>query len=328
MNNQSVKHSVSTQVLKSYFKTRSWFPLWLHVLNRKPRHLWRRDNVALTALQERIVRDLQKTGIAITHVDELLADKHVLPALQQYAAQLRKDAKAARPNKQFLQYMWDSIPPIDLKNPFVQFSLDPAIVDVANAYMGMYAHFFYSTLNITTPMPPEAQAMASQRWHRDPEDTKMCKIFLYLNDVDETAGPFCYLPQSAAGLRFGSLFPQQQPLGFYPADDEVKRAIDDKMVMKCVGRAGTLVFCNTAGLHYGGYATQKERIMYTGGFRSRASVTHSQVTYPAGLDKDVRARGLTPAVQYAVTPSSPSRASLALFGAYKRRGLRNLAKGM
>lgn len=326
--NQSLKYKASIHVLKYYFKMRAWFPLWLHVLNRKPRHLWRRDNVALTALQERIARDLWETGIAITHVDELFADKQVMPALQQYAAQLRTEAKIGRGKKEFLQYMWDSIPAIDLKNPFMQLSLDPAVVNVVNAYMGMYAHFYYATLNVTTPMPLEAQATASQRWHRDPEDTKMCKIFLYLNDVDETAGPFCYLPQSAVGLRFNSLFPQQQPLGYYPADSKVKGVIDDKMVMKCMGRAGTLVFCDTAGLHYGGYATQKERIMYTGGFRSRASVTHSQVTYPAGLEKDVCAQGATPAVQYAVTPSNPSRISLAFFGAYKRRGLRDLVKGI
>ena len=56
------------------------------------------------------------------------------------------------------------------------------------------------------PYPNAKKRVASQRWHRDPDDDHIVKMFIYLSDVAEEAGPFEYVRDSAAGGRYGDLF--------------------------------------------------------------------------------------------------------------------------
>ncbi len=57
---------------------------------------------------------------------------------------------------------------------------------------------------------PEAiDRVASQRWHRDYNDKHLLKVFLYMSDVDEAAGPFEYVPGNMIGgaTGFADVFP-------------------------------------------------------------------------------------------------------------------------
>lgn len=46
-------------------------------------------------------------------------------------------------------------------------------------------------------------------------------------------------------------------------------AIHPEAIVCAKGKAGTLIFCDTAGLHRGGFAVGRERIMSTGFFPSK-----------------------------------------------------------
>ena len=48
--------------------------------------------------------------------------------------------------------------------------------------------------------------------------------------------------------------------------------IPPEAIKTFTGKAGTMIFCDTSGLHQGGYATGKERIMSTFGYYSHASL--------------------------------------------------------
>ena len=56
----------------------------------------------------------------------------------------------------------------------------------------------------------------------------MCKVFIYLSDVDETAGPFIYVKGSAmrgTNPAYRTLFPQKKPLGSYPNAEDVRKEL-------------------------------------------------------------------------------------------------------
>jgi hypothetical protein len=286
-----------------FFITRATWFVWYYIVNRTARALYRSNPVKLSALQERITADLQRDGIAYTHLDELFPGKAVLKELQDYIAPLLSSA-TAKTDKTFFKQMWPVVPELDFSNPFVRRILDITVVQITNAYMQMYSTFYYLALNVTAPVG-DAAPVASQRWHRDPEDKRMLKMFIYLNDVDLEAGPFMFLKGSQYGGRYGDVFPQKPPQGVYPDATELEKLIDTKDIHVCTGKAGAVIFADTSGLHKGGYAKTKQRIMFTGGFYSVGCVWPLLFTKSKSFDADLKKFTSDPSITYALTAPRP-----------------------
>jgi ectoine hydroxylase-related dioxygenase (phytanoyl-CoA dioxygenase family) len=124
----------------------------------------------------------------------------------------------------------------------------------------------------SVPQPEEADRVASQRWHRDFNDKHLLKAFVYLVDVDESTGPFEYVPGSAPGGPYADAWPWR-PLGDnYPPEDALEQRIPAEAVRVFTGPKGTLLFCNTAGFHRGGFATARPRVLATVTYSSPASL--------------------------------------------------------
>ncbi|MBI2056311.1 MAG: hypothetical protein HYT37_02935 [Candidatus Sungbacteria bacterium] len=303
---------------EGYFRLRMVWPVWKYGVNMRPNRLWESEKRELGGVAARIVRDLEENGIAIAHCDEFFPDNKMLEELKAYAEVLQREktdrvVAKEKVSKPFLMNLFEPTPVINFQNPFHSFALYPNIVDIVNAYFGLYAKLYYLTLNITLPVGSGAAAIASQRWHRDPEDRRMCKVFLYLNDVDETAGPFMYAAKSCYGLKYGSLFPQKPPIGAYPDVSTLEKTIDKEDVKVCTGRVGTIIFCDTSGLHKGGYATAKERVMFTAGYRTNGAVTPNRIRYPENYREKLSAMKFSPAAQYAAAPFTVSALNRKLF---------------
>lgn len=262
--------STSIRAGRMYFKIRSWWPVWFYMVNGKNRRVFNAHRMKLSAVQQRVVSDLCRDGIAVAHVDELFPNTDILNRFQSYTAE-RRIAAETKTHKSFLKNLWDAVPVIDMSNPFIPLALSDIILATVNEYMQMLSYFFYFTLNITTPVPAGSAAVQSQRWHNDPEDKKMCKIFLYLTDVDETSGPFTYVSGTQHGGRWRHLFCDQPPRGFLPLDRPIEELVAPFDIKRYTGKAGTIIFCDTSGYHRGGYATGRERIMLTLGYCSQAN---------------------------------------------------------
>jgi ectoine hydroxylase-related dioxygenase (phytanoyl-CoA dioxygenase family) len=129
----------------------------------------------------------------------------------------------------------------------------------------MWTKLVYYDLALTLPVG-ESAPVQSQRWHRDPEEKKICKVFIYLNDVDENTGPFTFVLGSQYGGKYGHLFPQKTPEGSYPNEEILLKKIDPRDIKLMTAPKGTVIFCDTSGLHRGGYAKTKERLMFTAFF--------------------------------------------------------------
>ena len=285
------------KLIEIYFRFRHSWLIWFYVLNRKPRRLFSALPPTLNPVQKRLVGELRETGIAEAHLDELFPGENLLPELQRYTQELVRKAEV-KTGKTFLEYLWDVVPVLDFTNPFVRISLDERVLDIVNSYMEMFSRFYYLTLNVAKPVTTGMKPTASQRWHRDPEEKKMIKLLLYLDDVDEESGPFIYIPRSAYGLRVGKFLPQRPPRGVYPNPGEIERHIPQEYVRRLTGKAGTLIFCNTTGFHKGGYATAKPRIMFTAGYRSHASCWLDQYKCPEDFEEEVKRLTPAPAVRY------------------------------
>lgn len=260
-------------LLKRVYYSIIWIhPIWLNVVNKKRKALLER--YPAMQVNKGILHDLSEYGIAISDTEELFG-KGALEALQKEAHILR-DAAIPSTKKTFLLELLPRNPVLGSGSLFSKLTLGRNIVDTISAYIGVLPHFYLYTLNVT--MPIKGEAISSQRWHRDPEDKKFCKMFIYLTDVDETAGPFMYVMKSNYGNKYRGMFPQRPPFGTYPPDGAVENEIYATDLKVCTGKAGTVIFCDTSGLHKGGYATEKERIMFTAGYITNASSWVQQFT--------------------------------------------------
>ncbi len=271
--------------LHYYFLARNSRPVW-NFLNRKGRHLLKANPRLLDNNSERIVSDLVRDGIAVTSLDELFPGENLLEKLNQFKDRLNPE-EAEQGKKAYLKKYWDRFPTLDLSNPFLELTLRSQILSIANAYMKQWTILRYFDLAKTLPVGENTDAVQSQRWHRDPEEKRMVKMFIYLNDVDNEAGPFTYVYGSADNGKFGHLFPQETPLGSYPNPEEFNRLIPKENIKVMTGKAGTVIFCNTAGLHKGGFATKKERIMYTAFLSSSTYSEKPLYKIPEGMEPEV-----------------------------------------
>lgn len=81
-----------------------------------------------------------------------------------------------------------------------------------------------------------------RQWHLDNEDWRMCRMIVYLNDVDASGGPFEYVQRSdtiaaAASLGYVS--------GFV-TDARMERVVPRARWHKAIGKAHTVAFADTA----------------------------------------------------------------------------------
>ena len=141
---------------------------------------------------------------------------------------------------------------------------------------------------LTRITPPGTEAAHSQRWHRDPEDKKILKMFVYLSDVDEGAGPLNYVSKSNHGGKWRKVFPQNPPAGSYPPQGAVDKIIPREDIKIGLGKSGTIVFGDTSGLHKGGYATEKERLQLWVGYVSFASFSKPKFIYPENFEEKIK----------------------------------------
>ncbi len=282
-------------VKRPYFAVRM-HPFFWTKTNKEAMEKFLQHPPILNEVQTRLVESLNKDGIAFTSIQELFPnDPEMLARFQGKVEEMRATVVQNR-KKGFLLDFFGSKRTLDFKNPFTNYSLSPEVMDVVNSYLKMWSRFYYFYLGETLP-DSEAAAAGSQRWHRDPEDRRMCKVFIYLTDVlDVNAGPFTYAKGSQVGGPNRSYFPQKFPQGSYPPAGAVEKVIAEKDILPCFGKAGTIIFADTSGLHKGGLSITIPRTMYTSGYSSFAS--HFKHMYD--LPETGSTETLAPAAQYAL----------------------------
>jgi len=172
------------------------------------------------------------------------------------------------------------------------------MLDVANAYLRLWAKLSYVDLWYTAQQPASDERVASQNWHVDFDDKHLLKAFVYLSDVGTDHGPFEYVPGSQPGGRHHDVRPWV-PMGYGRVDDaDVARSVPAEEIASFTGPKGTLILCNTSGLHRGGFATAGPRVLATATYCSPASLKSlSNRNYTSPLADSTT----DPVVRYAVS---------------------------
>lgn len=256
---------------------RHFTPTWRYLFNLQATLAYRRERQPLAGEAVRIVADLKRYGIALSSADRLFGQPANAACYAELAATVTKlktiwadrreqarqtaDIETIGRKTFLLQYLGEK-PRLDPHSIYTQFSLQPCLLDIANAYFGMYTQLRY--YNIWHTLTTTSQPRESQLWHYDREDHQILKLFVYMSDVDESAGPFTYAPGTH---RQGLLARRPQTVdeqGVERWNDEQMDALvpKDKWI-KAIGPAGTLVFADTRGYHKGGLARERERLLYT-----------------------------------------------------------------
>jgi len=250
--------------------------------NRSARRRFSAAAAPLDELQRNLLTELDANGFAVVPFADLVPA--AAPVEEQGAAFIsRTEAALAggpeaeelrrRPGKEFVirAHSFDGVV-LGLDDAWFGTCLSSRMLDLANAYLRMWAKLSYVDLWYTVPQEEGSERSASQLWHLDFDDKHLLKAFLYLNDVDAAAGPFEYVPGSQARGRYDSIWHWSPMRSGRIPDEEVRRNVPADGVKTFTAPRGTLILCNTSGLHRGGFSTAKQRVLATATYCSPASL--------------------------------------------------------
>ena len=153
-----------------------------------------------------------------------------------------------------------------MDSAFVQFALQPAILEVIAAALGEVPRLI--ALNAARSWNFGVPKHLSQLWHRDFDDAEVVKLFCYLTDVDnEDDGPFTFIPANSSG-RVGER--GQNHL----QDAQVFSQIPRDKMRTVLGPAGSSFIVRTSHcLHMGSrVAPDHSRILYSATYISAPSL--------------------------------------------------------
>lgn len=128
---------------------------------------------------------------------------------------------------------------------------DPYILAIAERYLGCRPTL--SSIGIRWSFPARAPTDV-QMLHRDPDDWRFLKVFVYLTDVDETSGPHAYVLGSHKTR--GRL--RARP---YTIED-VRSDYGPDAVRRVLGSAGTSFIADTYGIHTGELPVNEKRLIF------------------------------------------------------------------
>lgn len=130
----------------------------------------------------------------------------------------------------------------------LRWGLSERILKIVECYLGLPVgygglSFYYSVA--------DGRDVGPRIWHRDKEDWRMIKVAVYLNDVDESGGPYQCVNAVANNWLKANLAPYQ---GLTNVQMEATLAATDiqDWPISCIGKTGTVIFTDTARCYHRG----------------------------------------------------------------------------
>lgn len=129
---------------------------------------------------------------------------------------------------------------------------DPRVLAAVGAVLGAKPTISY--MAAWWSLPGRGEAEHAELYHRDYDDLRFVKLFLYLTDVDAASGPHCFVRGShkADRLIARSRFTDAEVAANFPPEDR----------LTLEGKAGTAFLENTFGLHRGVPPAEKPRLIF------------------------------------------------------------------
>jgi hypothetical protein len=127
----------------------------------------------------------------------------------------------------------------------------PAVIDIAETYLGCRPTI--SSVGLRWSLPTPARATDVQHFHRDTDDWRFLKLFIYLTEVDAAAGPHLYVTGSHATAGRLRARPYTQA--------EIEQRYGPAAIQPVTGPAGTSFIADTYGIHAGAVPEARPRLI-------------------------------------------------------------------
>ena len=127
----------------------------------------------------------------------------------------------------------------------------PLVLDIAARYLGCRPTL--SSLGVRWSFPTTKAADVTQRFHRDPDDWRFLKLFVYLTDVTPNSGPHVYVKRShrTAGQLRSRFF----------APEDLRSDYGTESLEEITGPRGTTFIADTYGIHAGMIPQEAPRLI-------------------------------------------------------------------
>lgn len=205
-----------------------------------------------------------------------LVDKELLQLMSVRATERVANAESATQNQsQTSKPFWVRLldeemedGKVRVSSPYVRFAIQPLVMQIVSRVLGQIPRLDYVLLTLSRYSPRSFEK--SQLWHRDHDDVRVIKLFVYLTDVtDLDDGPFTFIPAPASGALGYSLCSHR-------SDEEVfgsgRIAVSD--VQSLTAPALSVFMVDTSRcLHMGSRISEgHERLLYTATFTTVPSI--------------------------------------------------------
>jgi hypothetical protein len=230
---------------------------------------------AWSALRERIDEFTRLSADRITAATASYSDKLDLGSLEHNRERFRRffrDKSEAKLDDYILK-MNPENSVHSSSHPLLTIGLSAPVLRIVSSYMNLWPKLIYTDAWYSIPMDP-GKRIGSQQWHRDPEDKQMVKVYLYFSEIDESAGAMEYIlgtsnTRRGHGMKIGEW--KAAGANLYPSTELVEQGFSAAQHFYCSGGPGTLLFCDTTGLHRGGISRSRPRVVATWTFVTPAS---------------------------------------------------------
>ncbi len=221
------------------------------------------QSLAVSEVQHQHARMLNREGYAI--VTDAMDPQAVHALSEAGAAKLNRAREGPVTQHTRHKDFWTRLLDEDMEagmlpsnNPFVAFALQPSVLSILSTAYGELPRLDYVLLTLSRHT---GKALSySQLWHRDYDDTRVIKLFVYLTDVaSQDDGPFTFIPGPSSD-RFGFSLHSHRP------DDAIAARLGSSDQIKSIKapRLSAFMVETSRCLHMGSrLAAGHERLLYT-----------------------------------------------------------------
>lgn len=250
--------------------------------NRSARRSFREMKCDLSIKEREVISKLKDKGYAECRLCDFISNefflKHVkknmdfLIKSNQHKIDQYLNSNSSKQKEYLIQFYNGKN--ININDPIWDLVNNNSLRNVVNHYFGLCAKL-YAVDYWYTMATNNSNRTGSQRWHRDPEDKKIIKIFLSVESISAEQGPMEYLEGTHNIGRFGRILPQKSVVsGGHLDQQKVRQQIVKGTIKRKVFTAneGSLIFVDTTGIHQGGFVKLKDRRQILLAFVSPASL--------------------------------------------------------
>jgi hypothetical protein len=182
-------------------------------------------------------------------IDEIVRFSEQIPCFDTYRSDSKPiDVRNPAPETHVANYRREDLIHF---GPIMDIANDPGLLHVVQEFLG--AKPTISNVNMWWSFGGRKQAEHAQLFHRDFDDWRFCKLFIYLTDVSATSGPHVYVRGTSAS-------PKLRKIRRY-SDQEIESVFGKENVLEFIDQRGTAFMVDTYGFHKGLLPKSEDRLL-------------------------------------------------------------------